>query len=400
MAMDKSLDPPEFAEVAQPPEVTQAPETSKPRRNGPLAVLEDQLGLGKLIREYLIPVETNNIWYTLGGVLAIALALEIATGMALSLVYSPDAAQAYATTVRLLQTPGWNVVLNFHYFNAFLIFALVMIHMLRVFISGGYRRGKQGLWLIGVTLAGLTFLVSLTGETLHWDEVGFAVPWHISEILQATGLVGLFQYSFADLKNIPMATTKLEQLYAAHIAIVPIILALVITWHYYLIKVKGISVPFWLRASGRSAAFSQHIKAWLVYGGFILGAVLLLSIFVQRDAGIAPQLLSSSPFFGSTHGPGGLGAKPSFPISWTHGMNVFFEEHLGITPDIWGTVAGMVLMTASLIAIPFLDRGAREPSTTTEAFNWRQRGWAFAAMGVFWLVMIIGVIQNAVAGAG
>lgn len=398
--MDRSVDPPESAAVTQPPEATQAPPVTKPRRVGPLAVLEDQLGLGQLIREYMIPVETNNIWYTLGGVLAIALVLEIATGMALSLVYTPDAAQAYATTARLLQTPGWNVVLNFHYFNAFLIFALVMVHMLRVFISGGYRRGKQGLWLIGVTLAGLTFIVSLTGEALHWDEVGFAVPWHMSEILQATGLVGFFQYSFADLKNIPMATTKLVQLYAVHIAIVPIILALFIAWHYYLIKVKGISVPFWLRASGRTAAFSKHIKAWLVYGGFILGAVLLLSIFVQRDAGIAPQLLPSSPFFGSTHGPGGLGAKPSFPISWTHGMNVFFEERLGITPDIWGTVVGMVLMTASLVAIPFLDRGNHEPGTTTEAFNWRQRGWAFAAMGLFWLIMIVGVIQNAVAGAG
>jgi hypothetical protein len=30
----------------------------------------------------------------------------------------------------------------------------------------------------------------------------------------------------------------------------------------------------------------------------------------------------------------------------------------------------------------------------------RKRGWAFVAMGVFWLVMIVGVIQNAVAGAG
>jgi quinol-cytochrome oxidoreductase complex cytochrome b subunit len=386
--------------MAEHVEPIQPAVVAEPKRAGPVDTIEDQLGLGQLIREYLIPVEANNIWYALGGVLAIALALEIATGMALSLVYTPDAAQAYATTARLLRTPGWSIVLNFHYFNAFLIFALVLIHMLRVFITGGYRRGKQGLWLIGVTLAGLTFLVSLTGEALHWDEVGFAVPWHISEILQATGLVGAFQYSFADLKNIQMATTKLQQLYAAHIAIVPIILVLFIIWHYYLIKLKGISLPFWLRASGRTAAFSTHIKAWLVYGGFILGAVLLLSIFVQRDAGIIPQLLPSSPFFGSTHGPGALGTKPSFPISWTHGMNVFFDEHLGIKPDIWGTVVGMVLMTGSLIAIPFLDRGDHEPGTTAEAFNWRKRGWAFAAMGVFWLVMIVGVIQNAIVGGG
>ncbi len=375
-----------------------APET-KPRV-GLWGRLEEQFGIRQLIRDYMIPVETNSIWYLLGGVLAIALVLEILTGMLLSLVYIPDAGKAYAITVDLLNSSGWRIILNFHYWNAFLIFGLVMIHMLRVFISGGYRHGKQALWLVGVGLAGLTFLISLTGESLHWDEVGFAVPWHVSEVLQAFGLAGFFQYTFADLRNVATATPKLVQLYAAHIAIVSILLVLFIVWHYYLIRLKGISLPFWLRASGRKAAFSEHVRGWLIYGGIIMGVILLLAIFVPRDAGIAPQLLPSSPFFGSKHGPGFLGTKPSFPISWTHGMNVFVGEHLGIEPDIWGTIVGMTLMLVALIAIPFLDRTDPEPANRAEAFSWRKRGWAFAAMAIFWLMMIIGIIQNAVAGAG
>ena len=348
----------------------------------------------------MIPVETNSIRYLLGGVLAISLALEILTGILLSLVYAPDAGRAFSITAGLLRTPGWNVILNFHYWNAFLIFGLVMVHMLRVFISGGYLQGKQGLWMIGVVLAGLTFLVSVTGETLHWDEVGFAVPWHASEMLQAFGLAGFFQYTFADLRNVTTATLKLGQVYAAHIAIDPILLLLSIVWHYYLIRLKGISLPFWLRATGRKAPFSEHVRGWLIYGGIILGVILLIAIFVPRDAGNIPQLLPSSPFFGSTHGPGFLGTKPTFPISWTHGMNVFVGEHLGIEPDIWGTMIGMALMLVSLFAIPFLDRSEHEPSNLGEAFDWRKRGWAFAAMAVFWLVMIIGVVQNYLAGPG
>ena len=82
-------------------------------------------------------------------------------------------------------------------------------------------------------------------------------------------------------------------------------------------------------------------------GSVILGAVLLLSIFVQRDAGIAPQLIPSSPLFGSPHGPGGNGAKPTFPIGWTHGMNVFFGQFLHIEPDIWGTIVGMVVIVGA-----------------------------------------------------
>jgi quinol-cytochrome oxidoreductase complex cytochrome b subunit len=363
-------------------------------------VVEDQFAIGQLMRDYLIPVEANNVWYTLGGVLAIALGLEIATGALLSLVYAPDAATAYDITKHLIATPGWSIVINFHYYNAYVIFALVMVHMMRVFISGGYRHGKQGLWLIGVGLASLTFVVSLTGEALHWDEVGFAVPWHISETLDVFGLTGFFSYTFNDLKTIPTATEKLGQLYALHVSIVPILLLGFIGMHYLLIRLKGISVPFWIRPSGRVGPFTEHIRAWVVWSTLILGAVLLVAIFVPRDPGVAPQLLPSSPFYGAEHGPGGLGAKPTFPISWTHGMNVFVADWLGIDPDIWGTIGGMAIMLTALLVIPFVDSSGREPENASEAFNWRKRGWAFAAITAFWLVMIIGVIQNWLAEAG
>lgn len=370
------------------------------RRVGRLGSIGDEFGLRQMVSDYVIPVETNSVWYLLGGVLAIGIVLEVVTGFALTTVYTPDAASAYQNVANLLATPGWATVVNFHYYNAYLIFALVMIHMVRVFITGGYRRGKQGLWLVGVGLAGLTFVISTMGEALHWDEVGFAVPWHISEMLQAVGLAGTFDYTFTALKDIPTASGKLAQLYAIHVSIVPIILLGFIAWHYLLIRIKGISIPYWLPASGTKVSFSEHIRGWLVWGTILLGAVLLISIFLPREAGTAPQLLPSSPLFGAEHGPGGLGYKPTFPISWTHGMNVFVDEKLGIDPDIWGTIGGMVIMTVALSVIPFVDPGQTEPDSTAAAFSLRVRGWAFLAMGVFWLILITGVVQNAIAEAG
>jgi quinol-cytochrome oxidoreductase complex cytochrome b subunit len=383
-----------------PPVASPQTAMSDDARRGILGRLSDQFGFRQMVTEYLIPVETNSVWYLLGGVLAIALALEIGTGFLLSLVYVPDAGLAYGNVDHLLHTFGWATAINFHYYNAYLIFALVMIHMLRVFVTGGYRRGKEGLWLIGVGLAALTFVISTTGEALHWDEVGFAVPWHISEMFQAVGLADAFSYTFDTLKNIPTATEKLAQIYALHVSIVPIALGIFIAWHYLLIRFKGISAPFWLRASGRTTGFFEHIKGWLIYGAIIIGVVLLIAIFLPRDSGTAPQLLPSSPLYGATHGPGGLGYKPTFPISWTHGMNVFVDTKLGIDPDIWGTMVGMVILLGSLLIIPFVDRGEHEPESSAAAFNWRKRGWAFLAMGVFWLILIIGVVQNAVAEAG
>ncbi len=360
----------------------------------------DQLG-SNLLREYLIAEETNNFWYALGGILGISLALQFITGFILIFKYVPDAALAYGITVSLINSPAWHTILNFHYWNSYLMFGLLMLHMMRVFISGAYRGNKQGLWFVGVILAGLMFAVYLTGEALHWDEVGFAVPWHMSEFFQAIH-VGehFFSYSFADLLSIPTATVKLVQIYALHVAVIPILMTLAIFLHFYLIKEKGISLPYWTKPSGEKAPFIKHIKVWFLWSAFIFVTVLLISAFVPRDAGIAPQLIPSSPFYGKHGGPGHFGAKPTFPISWTHGMNVFVGEHLGVDPDIWGTVIGMTLILCALVFVPFVDRGEREPASFAEAFAWKTRKWAFLLIALYWIVFLIGVIQNAVAGPG
>lgn len=359
----------------------------------------DQLG-SSLLREYLIPVETNNFWYALGGILGIALVMQFLTGFIILFKYIPDAGLAFGITQSLIDSPTWHIILNFHYWDSFLIAILLVLHIMRVFISGAYRGNKKGLWFVGLVLAGLLFMAYTTGEALHWDETGFAVPWHVSEFFQAIGLADFFSYTFSALKAIPTATAKLAQIYSLHIAVIPILIVLALVLHVYLIKEKRISQPFWKKPSGNKAPFMKHVKLWFAWSAIILGALLFIAAFVPRNAGVAPQLLPSSPYYGSPKGPGKLGAKPSFPISWTHGMNVFVGEHLGLEPDIWGTVIGMALMLGALILIPFVDKGKREPKDTAAVFDWKTRGWAFALVGFFWLIFLIGVIQNAIAGPG
>ncbi len=369
------------------------------KRRGIWARCKDQLALAPLIGEYYIPEETNNFWYSLGGILAISLVFQVVSGIILALKYIPDAALAFGIVSDMIHSRFWGITLGFHYFNSFLIFGLVMAHMMRVFVSAAYRKDKKALWFVGLGLMILIFATYVTGESLHWDEVGFAVPWHVSEILQATHLNNVFHYNFSDLLAPASATLKLVQIYAMHIAILPIMTLLLIVLHFYVMRMKGVSLPFWKQPSGRKVSFASHINRWLLYGGLMVGAMLLLAIFVGKDVGTAPQLLPSSPLYGAKHGPGGLGYKPTSPIGWTHGMNIFVE-HLGLTPDIWGTVIAMVLMLGALIAVPFVDREEKEPASWREAFDWHKRTWAFLAIALFWAVMIVGIIQNIIAGPG
>jgi quinol-cytochrome oxidoreductase complex cytochrome b subunit len=188
--------------------------------------------------------------------------------------------------------------------------------------------------------------------------------------------------------------------YVLHVVVLPALLVGAIVLHYYLIRQKHISVPFWKKPTGRETAFSEHIKGWVIYGGLIFGVFLLVSILVTRDAGPAPQNLAISPYYHAKEGPGGLGTTPTFPISWTHGMNRFVAIAFNLEPDIWGTVIAMLLMLGVLILIPFVDRSRREPRSWSETFDLRKRGWAFALMTLFWAVLIIGVITNQVTPVG
>lgn len=377
------------------------PEQTSPKsgHGGPWNWFKEQMAVAPLIGEYFIPEETNNIWYALGGVLAISLALQAVTGVILTLKYVPDSTQAYAVVSAMLHSPFWAFMIGFHYFNAFLIFGLVAVHITRVFLSGAYRRGKQGLWLVGVALAAVLFVAYVTGEALHWDELGFAVPWHMSEFFDAVGLNGVLHYTTDKLLNTRSATVMLSQIYATHIATVPILLLLLIPLHFYLIKMKGISLPFWRKPSGKKVPFSTHLKAWTVYGAFMIGAVMMLAIFVGRSPGAAPQLLPSSPYYQKEGDAGDFGYKPSAPIGWTNGWNMMLAEH-GVDQDIWGTIIATVLMFGALVAVPFVDRGDKEPADLREVFDFRKRGWAFLMMALIWAVFLIGVISNILAGSG
>lgn len=60
----------------------------------------------------------------------------------------------------------------------------------------------------------------------------------------------------------------------------------------------------------------------------------------------------------------------------------------------------MGLILLCLLAIPFLDRSPNEPDSKASAFNLRQRGLAFGAMGLFLVVLVAGLVQNFLSEAG
>jgi quinol-cytochrome oxidoreductase complex cytochrome b subunit len=88
-----------------------------PEKRGLSYWLKDQFALAPLIGDYFIPGETNNLWYSLGGILAFALLMQGISGIILAFKYIPDAARAYGIMSDMIQSGWWSAIVAFHYYN-------------------------------------------------------------------------------------------------------------------------------------------------------------------------------------------------------------------------------------------------------------------------------------------
>jgi len=120
---------------------------------------------------------------TLGlGVISLVLFVLLSlTGVILMFHYVPSATmsdaglpEAYERMLNLRSNVGMGVFLrNMHRWTAHGMVALVALHMLRVFLTGSYKKPRQLNWGIGVALLVATLLASYTGYLLPWDQLSF-----------------------------------------------------------------------------------------------------------------------------------------------------------------------------------------------------------------------------------
>lgn len=112
--------------------------------------------------------------FCLGGLTFYMFIVETVTGVLLMFYYRPTAEYAYLD-MRLLEhaVRFGPIMRNLHRWAAHAMVILVMMHMLRVFLTGSYKPPREFNWTVGVALLVLTLLLSFTGYLLPWDQLAF-----------------------------------------------------------------------------------------------------------------------------------------------------------------------------------------------------------------------------------
>jgi cytochrome b6 len=189
-----------------------------------------------------IPKHALNPVYCLGGVTLVSFLVLALTGFFLAAYYEPSELTAqHSIQVISTEIPFGFYFKSIHSWSANLMVIAVLLHTLRVFITGSYKRPRELTWIGGVLLLVLTFLFVLTGYVLPMDER--------SEFATAS-LSGAFGW----LRSIPFiggafnwasdsVAEALTGSYWMHVTILPIAVILFMLFHFYLIRKHGISGP-------------------------------------------------------------------------------------------------------------------------------------------------------------
>lgn len=204
-----------------------------------------------------IPAHGLNIKFTwcLGGITFLLFLIEIITGILLMFYYRPVTEYAYLDMKFLeFDVPFGMILRNLHRWAAHLMVVTVMLHMLRVFLTGSYKPPREFNWVVGVTLLVLTLLLSFTGYLLPWDQLAYWAITVGTNMLGAAPFIGHEgPFSFVDKYNdvrfmllggSEIGPNALLRFYVLHIMVLPCAAALLIAVHFWRIrKDGGISRP-------------------------------------------------------------------------------------------------------------------------------------------------------------
>src|SRR6188472_1824725 len=190
----------------------------------------------------------TNWFYTLGSATMFAFVSQAITGVFLAMYYTPSATQAYESARHITNDVFLGeFVRGMHKWGSSVMVILIFLHMARTFFFGAYKYPRELNWVIGVVLVILTFVMSLTGYLLPFDQRSYWATIVAANINGTGPLVGPFLSDFLR-GGADFGATTLSRFYAIHMLLVPGLIAALIGAHLYLVAKLGTTAPPWLRA--------------------------------------------------------------------------------------------------------------------------------------------------------
>jgi len=184
-----------------------------------------------------------NIFYCLGGITLTCFIVQVATGFAMTFYYRPTVTEAFAS-VQYIMTQvnfGW-LIRSVHRWSASMMVLNMILHVCRVYLTGGFKKPRELTWVTGVALASVTVSFGVTGYSLPWDQVGYWACKIVTGVPDAIPVIGGLVVSVLR-GGVSVGQGTLTRFYSAHTFVLPVVAAVLMLTHFVMIRKQGISGP-------------------------------------------------------------------------------------------------------------------------------------------------------------
>ena len=245
-----------------------------------------------------------------------------------------------------------------HHWAALLFVASIVVHLLRIFFTGAFRKPRETNWIIGVVLLVLALLEGVTGYSLPDDLLSGTGLRIISAILLSIPVIGTWAH-FAVFNGDFVGEQIIGRFYIAHVLLIPAILLALIGLHLLiLVKQKHTQFP----GAGRT---EHNVVGNRLFPTFAAKATGLIFVVFGVCAALGGLVQINPVWLWGPYNPAQVSAasQPDWYIGFLDGSTRIFPAwdlnlpgNYTVPALFWPTVVIAGLMFTVLALYPSIER--------------------------------------------
>ena len=319
------------------------------------------------VAEHPVPKNTASWWYVFGSAALVVFLLQLVTGIMLAFIYVPSASEAWNSLQNLNHdvTLGW-FIRALHGWGSNFMVAIVLIHMMQVFLFGAYKFPRELTWVVGVFLLLMTMGMAFTGQVLRFDQDAY---WGLGIGASIASRVPVLGPAIVKLMlgGPIIAGATLSRFFALHVFVIPGMLIAFVGLHLLMVVKLGINEwPMPGRLVKRATYENEYHELTQKDGAPFVPYAVWKDLFFA--AFIVLAVATCAAYFGP-FGPTGqpdptiiqTAPRPDYFFLWLYAVLSFLPPSME-TPAL---LIGPVIVIGALLLLPFLS-GEGEKS-------WRRR---------------------------
>ena len=353
-------------------------EVGKPQ-GGFMKWIDDRFPLTKTMKQHVTEyyaAKSFNWWYVFGVLAFVVLAIQLLTGVFLTMNYKPSAAEAFASVEYIMRDVEWGWLIRYmHSTGASFFFVVVYLHMFRAMLYGSYKKPRELIWIIGMLILLVLMAEAFAGYLLPWGQMSYWGAQVIISLFGAIPFVGeaLVEFIRGDYS---ISDITLNRFFALHVIVLPLTLIALIFVHIVALHHVGSNNPDGIEIKEHKGPDGVPLDGVAFHPYHTSKDLVAIIIFLMIFSGVVFFAPEMGGYFleHANFEPANVSATPEHiaPV-W------YFTPYYSILRAVPDKFWGFVLFASAVILpmfLPWLDR--------SRVRSIRYRGWMYkTALSIF-----------------